>query len=129
MIVVTIFSVFYSFFLKLNLHFLCICALISLSADWALLDCVIDRKVRDIIFKAILSPSERYQNIQNNPEYNSVLPFRIILKNFVVNMLKILMIRSIFFFTKKIFISVKMFLVSSTIIGYEINSAWFIDEI
>ena len=57
------------------------------SADWALLDCVIDRKVRDIIFEAILSPSERYQNIQDNPEYNSVLPFRIIQKISAVNML------------------------------------------
>ena len=58
-------------------------------ADWALLDCVIDRKVRDIIFEAILSPSERYQNIQDNPEYNSVLPYRIILNIFAVNMLVI----------------------------------------
>ena len=57
------------------------------SVDWALLDCVIDRKVLDIIFEAIFSPSERYQNIQDNPEYNSVLPFRIILKIFTVNML------------------------------------------
>ena len=63
------------------------CALISLSADWALLDCVTDRKVRDVISEAILSPSERYQNIQDNLEYNSVLPFRIILKIFAVNML------------------------------------------
>ena len=53
-----------------------LCSVLSsvLSSDWALLDCVIDRKVRDIIFEAILSPSERYQNIQDNPEYNSVLP-------------------------------------------------------
>ena len=35
----------------------------------------------------------------------------------------------VFFFMKKISVSVKMFLVNSTIIGYEINSAWFIDEI
>ena len=55
--------------------------------DRALLDCVIDRKVSDITFEAILSPSEHYQNIQDNPEYNSVLPFRIILKIFAVNML------------------------------------------
>ena len=54
---------------------------------WALLDCVVDQKVRGITFEAILSPSERNQNIQDNPEYNSVLPFRIILKNFAVNML------------------------------------------
>ena len=33
------------------------------------------------------SPSERNQNIQNNLEYKSVLPFRIILKVFAVNML------------------------------------------
>ena len=55
------------------------------SADWALLDCVIGQKVRDITFKAILSPSERYQNIQDNPENNSVLPFRKILEIFAVN--------------------------------------------
>ena len=41
----------------------------------------------NVIFEAVLSPSERYQNIQDNPEYNSVLPFRIILKIFAVNML------------------------------------------
>ena len=55
--------------------------------DPALLDCVIDRKVPDITSEAILGPTERYQNIQDNPEYNSVLPFRIILKIFAVNML------------------------------------------
>ena len=54
-----------------------------------LLDCVINRKVRDIILEAIRNPSERYQNIQDNPEYNSVLPFRIILKIFAVNMLSL----------------------------------------
>ena len=81
MIAVAIFPVFYFFFLKLNLFpALHLCSVLP----WALLDCVIDRKVRDIIFEAILSPSERYQN---NPEYNSVLPFRIILKIFAVNML------------------------------------------
>ena len=52
-----------------------------------LLDCVIDRKVRYIIFEAVLSPSERYHSVQDNPENNSVLPFRIILKIFAVNML------------------------------------------
>ena len=57
--------------------------------DRALLDCVIDRKVPDITSEAILGPSERYQNIQDNPEYNSVLPFRIILKIFAVNMLDV----------------------------------------
>ena len=60
------------------------------SADWALLYCVIDRKVRDIIFKAIFSPSGRYQNIQDNTEYNSVLVFRIILKIFAVSMLSVM---------------------------------------
>ena len=55
--------------------------------DRAFLDCVIDRKVLDITSEAIRSPSERYQNIQDNPEYNSVLPFRIILKIFAVNIL------------------------------------------
>ena len=60
------------------------------SADWALLDCVIDRKVRDIIFEAIFGPSRRYQNIQVNTEYNSVLLFRIILKIFAVSMLSIM---------------------------------------
>ena len=63
-----------------------------------LLDCVIDRKVRDIILQAILGPSEGYQNIQDNPEYNSVLPFRIILKIFAVNML--CLFRSACFFFK-----------------------------
>ena len=87
MIAVAIFPVFYFFFLKLNLFPVLHCALLSLSADRALLDCVIDRKVRDVIFEAILSPSERNQNIQDNPEYNSVLSFRIILKIFTVNML------------------------------------------
>ena len=58
------------------------------SADWAFLDCVIVQKVRDIIFEAILSPPERYQNIQDNPEYNSILTFRIILKIFAVNVLR-----------------------------------------
>ena len=95
MIAVAIFPVFYFFFLKLNLFPVLHCALFSLSADWALLDCVIDRKVRDIIFEAILSPSEHYQNIYYPkcniyyPEYNSVLPFRIILKIFAVNMLEL----------------------------------------
>ena len=83
---VTIFPVFCFLFLKLNLFPLCICSLFP-SADWALIDCVINRKVGRIIFEAILSPSERHHNIQDNPEYNSVLPFRIILKIFAVNML------------------------------------------
>ena len=47
-----------------------------------LFDCVIDLIVRDIILEAILSPSESYPNIQYNPEYDSILPFRIILKTF-----------------------------------------------
>ena len=87
MIAVAIFPVFYFFFLKLNLFPVLHCALLSLSADWALLDCIIDQKVRDVIFEAILNPSELYQNIHDNPEYNSVLSFRIILNIFVVNML------------------------------------------
>ena len=85
MIAVAIFPVFYFFFPKLNLFPVLHCAL---SLFRAFLDCVIDRKVRDVIFEAILSPSERYQNIQDNPEYNGVLPFRIILKIFTVNMLQ-----------------------------------------
>ena len=52
--------------------------------DWALLDCYLSK---DLIFEPIFSPPERYQNIQDNPEYNSTLPSRIILKIFVVNML------------------------------------------
>ena len=43
--------------------------------------------MRDIIFEAILSMSERYKNIQDNRENDSVLPFRIIPKNFAVNIL------------------------------------------
>ena len=86
---VAIFPVFYFLFLKLSLFpDLNLCSVVPFpSADWALLDCVIDRNVRGIIFEAILSASERYQNIQDNPEYNSVLPFRIILRIFAVNML------------------------------------------
>ena len=34
------------------------------SADWPLLDCAIDRKVRYIIFGAILSLSELYQKVR-----------------------------------------------------------------
>ena len=91
---VAIFPVFYFLFLKLNLFpALHLCCSPFPSADWALLDCVIDRKVRDI-FEVILSPLERYQNIQDNREYNSVLPFRIILKFFAVNMLGSLRYRS-----------------------------------
>ena len=44
-------------------------------------------KLREVIFEAILGPSERYKNILDNPEYNSVLPFRKILKIFAMNML------------------------------------------
>ena len=82
MLAVAFFPVFYFFFLKLNLFPVMPCVLFSLSADWALL---IEKC--DVIFEAILTPSERYQNIQDNLEYNSVLPFRIILKIFAVNML------------------------------------------
>ena len=38
-------------------------------------------------FKQPLGRPERYQNIQDNPEYYSVLQFRIILKIFAVNIL------------------------------------------
>ena len=81
MLAAAFFPVFYFFFLKLNLFPVMPCVLFSLSADWALL---IEKC--DVIFEAILTPSERYQNIQDNLEYNSVLPFRIILKIFAVNM-------------------------------------------
>ena len=88
------FQSFHFLFLKLNLFpALHLCCSPFPSADWALLDCVIDRKVRDI-FEVILSPLECYQNIQDNREYNSVLPFRIILKIFAVNMLASLRYRS-----------------------------------
>ena len=59
----------------------------------------IDRKVRDIIFEAILNPPGCYQNIQDNPEYDSILTFRIILKMFVVNMLEILYILDSYVFS------------------------------
>ena len=36
------------------------------SPDWAFLDCAINQNEADIIFEAILRPSERYQNIQDN---------------------------------------------------------------
>ena len=88
-------SVFYFLFLKLNLFpALNLCfvpfpfAFWVVSVDWALLDCVVDRKLRGIIFEANLSPSERNKNIQVNPEYNSILPFKINLKIFAVNMLQ-----------------------------------------
>ena len=57
--------------------------------DWALLDYVTDGKVSDIITEAILNQWERYQNIQNSPEYNNVSLFRVIMEIFVVNMLDI----------------------------------------
>ena len=113
MIAAAIFPVFYFLFLRLNLfpasyifwfalknfilllQWISYCQLSALfffsfwvpSVDWALLDCVVDQNVWGIIFEAILSPSERNQSIQDNPEYNSVLPFRKILKIFAVNML------------------------------------------
>ena len=43
--------------------------------------------MRDNIFDAIFSLLERHENIQDNPEYNSILSFRIKLKIFAVNML------------------------------------------
>ena len=93
MIDVAIFPVFYFLFLKLNLFpALHLCSVLSFpSSDWALIDCVINWKVGYIIFEAIISPSERNQNIQDNPEYNSVLPFRIIPKIFAVNMLSLIL--------------------------------------
>ena len=45
------------------------------------------KKYETLFSRLFLAPSERNQNIQDNSEYNSVLPFRIILKIFVVNML------------------------------------------
>ena len=84
MIAVAIFPVFYFFFLKLNLFpVLHLCSVLPFCRLSVVRLC----KVRGVIFEAILSPSERYQNIQDNLEYNSVLPFRIILKIFAVNML------------------------------------------
>ena len=90
MIAIAIFPVFYFLLLKQNLFpalYLCSVLPFLLPTERCQTLSLIDRKVRDIIFEAILSPLERYQNIQGNPEYNSVLPFRIILKNFAVNML------------------------------------------
>ena len=59
------------------------------SVDRALLDGLVRlwSKSARHIFEAALSQSETYQNIQDNPEYNSVLPFRIIVTIFAVNML------------------------------------------
>ena len=89
MIAVAIFPVFYFFFLKLNLFpVLYLCSVLPFCRLSVVTLCVIDQKVQDIIFEAILSPSERYQNMQDNPEYNRVLPFRIILKIFYMNMFK-----------------------------------------
>ena len=85
MIAVAILPVFYFFFLKLNLFpVLHLCSVLPFCRLSVVRLC----KVRGVIFEAILSPSERYQNIQDNPEYNSVWPFRIILKIFAVNMLQ-----------------------------------------
>ena len=77
MIAVAIFPVFCFAFLKLNLfpalHLLCQSDPSLLpSADRALLLCVIDLEVQDIIFETIFSPSEPYKNIPDNPEYNSI---------------------------------------------------------
>ena len=66
MIAVAIFPVFYVLFLKLNLFpALHMCSVLPflLPTERCLLDCVIDRKVRDIIFEAILSPSEHATRI------------------------------------------------------------------
>ena len=56
------------------------------------------KKYEALFSRLFLAPSERNQNIQDNPEYNSVLPFRIILKIFAVNML--CLFRSACFFFK-----------------------------
>ena len=56
------------------------------------------KKYEALFSRLFLGPSERNQNIQDNPEYNSVLPFRIILKIFAVNML--CLFRSACFFFK-----------------------------
>ena len=56
------------------------------------------KKYEVLFSRLFLAPSERNQNIQDNPEYNSVLPFRIILKIFAVNML--CLFRSACFFFK-----------------------------
>ena len=92
MIASAIFPVFYFLFLKLNLFpALHLCSVLPfLLGSFCRLSVVRLRcwsKIRGIIFEAIISPSERNQNVQDNPEYNSVLPFRIILKIFAVNML------------------------------------------
>ena len=47
------------------------------------------KKYEALFSRLFLAPSERNQNIQDNPEYNSVLPFRIVLKIFAVNMLDV----------------------------------------
>lgn len=47
----------------------------------------IDQKAPDIISEVILSLSERCQNTQDKPEYNSMLSFTIIIKIFAVSML------------------------------------------
>ena len=66
MIAVAIFPVFYVLFLKLNLFLaLHMCSVLPFlpPTERCLLDCAIDRKVRDIIFEAILSPSEHVTRI------------------------------------------------------------------
>ena len=44
------------------------------------------KKYEALLSRLFLAPSERNQNIQDNHEYNSALPFRIVLKIFAVNM-------------------------------------------
>ena len=45
------------------------------------------KKYEALFSRLFLAPSESNQNIQDNPGYNSVLPLRIILKTFALNML------------------------------------------
>ena len=81
MIAAAIFPVFYFSFLKLNLFpALHMCSVLPFLLPTERCESV-------VIFEAIFSPSERYQNIQDNPEYNSILAFTKILKIFAVNML------------------------------------------
>ena len=90
MIAVAIFPVFYFFFLKLNLfpvlHLCSVVCSLFLPTERCQTVLLIE-KCETLFFEAILSPSERYQNIQDDPQHNNVLPFRIILKVFAVNML------------------------------------------
>ena len=83
---------FYFFFLKLNLFsaLRLFCALFSCSPFLPTersQTVVFIEKCETLFSRLFLARPERYQNNQDNTEYNSVLPFRIILKIFAVNML------------------------------------------